>query len=197
MTSLPEHTELVVIGASAGAVSALSQLIPMLPVDFAPATALVVHVPPRGPNLMVSLFAGRGSLPVVEIEDKAPIEPGTIYVAPPDYHVLVEPDRRFSLDVDDPVNFSRPSVDVLFESAAASYAERTLGIVLTGANADGSAGLRAIRNAGGYTVVQDPSTAAVAEMPRSAIAAANPHVVTDLAGISELLRSLPRRGLKP
>jgi two-component system chemotaxis response regulator CheB len=194
--SAPRHTELVVIGASAGAVSALSHIVPALPVEFAPATAVVVHLPPRSPSLMVSVLSARTSLRVVEIEDKQPILPGVVYTAPADYHVLIESDGRFSLNVDDPVHYSRPSVDVLFQSAAFVYAERALGIVLTGANADGAAGLRAIRDAGGFTVVQDPGTAAVAEMPRAAIAAANPHAILDLDGIANLLRSLPRRGLK-
>jgi two-component system chemotaxis response regulator CheB len=189
-------TELVVIGASAGALSALTALMPSLPADFAPAVAVVVHVPARGPNLMAAVLSPHSALPILEIEDKEPVTPGTVYLAPADYHVLIESDRRFTLNADDPVNFSRPSIDVLFESAAAVFADRVLGIVLTGANADGALGLRAIRESGGLAVVQDPASAAVPDMPRAAIAAANPHGVLDLPAIGNLLRSLPRRGLK-
>jgi two-component system chemotaxis response regulator CheB len=190
--------DLVVLGASAGALNALSQLLTALPGDFGPAAAVVVHVPARGPNLMIPVLSGRTALRLVEIEDKLPIEGGAIYFAPADYHVLVESDRRFALNADDAVNFSRPSVDVLFESAAHVYAERVLGIVLTGANADGARGLRAIRDAGGFTVVQDPATAAVADMPRAAIAAVGtPDLVAPLDGIAQLLRSFQKTELKP
>jgi two-component system chemotaxis response regulator CheB len=188
-----DNIELVVIGASAGALQALSVIVPALPEDFAPAAALVVHLPPRGPSLLVSLLARRANIRTVEVEDKLPIDGGTLYIAPPDYHVLVESDGRFTLNVDDPVNYSRPSIDVLFESAAAAFGDRLLGIVLTGANADGAFGLKCIRDAGGYTVVQDPTTAVVGEMPRAAIARANPHEVLDLNRIASLLRSLPRK----
>lgn len=195
-TSALSRTEFVVVGASAGALSALIALMPGLPADLAPPIAIVVHVPPRGPNLIPSVLAPYSKLPVVEIEDKLPILPGTIYLAPADYHVLIESDRRFSLNADDPVNFSRPSIDVLFESAADVYAERALGIVLTGANSDGSRGLRAVRDAGGLTVVQNPASAAVPDMPRAAIAAADPHGVLDLSQIGQLFLSLPKRRLK-
>ena len=188
------RTEFVVIGASAGALSALTALMPSLPADLGPAVAVVVHVPARGPNLMASVLSPHCVLPIVEIEDKQPVTPGAVYLAPADYHVLIESDRRFTLNADDPVNFSRPSIDVLFESAAVVFADRALGIILTGANADGALGLRAIRAAGGLAVVQDPSSAAVPDMPRAAIAAANPHEVLDLAAMGDLLRSLPRRG---
>jgi two-component system chemotaxis response regulator CheB len=189
-------TEFVVIGASAGALAALSSLIPSFAPDLAPAVAIVVHVPARGPNLMVSVLSPHSSLPIVEIEDKAPIAPGTVYLAPADYHVLIEGDRRFTLNADDPVNFSRPSIDVLFESAAGVFAEGLLGVVLTGANSDGARGLRAIREAGGLAVVQDPASAAVPDMPRAAIAAARPHAVLELAALGELFRLLPRRASK-
>lgn len=191
-----ERTELVVVGASAGALTALITLLPSLPADAASPIAIVIHVPSRGPNLLVQVLSPHSALPVVEIEDKLPILPGTVYLAPPDYHVLVESDLRFSLEADDPVNFSRPSIDVLFRSAAAVYGNRLLGLVLTGANADGALGLRAIRDAGGFTVVQDPESAAAPDMPRAAIAAAPPHRVLSLPAIGDLLRSLPRRGLK-
>jgi two-component system chemotaxis response regulator CheB len=190
------RTEFVVIGASAGALSALTALLPSLPAVLGPAVAVVVHVPARGPNLMASVLSPHSVLPIVEIEDKQPVTPGRVYLAPADYHVLIESDRRFTLNADDPVNFSRPSIDVLFESAAVVFADRALGIVLTGANADGALGLRAIRAAGGLAVVQDPSSAAAPDMPRAAIAAADPHAVLNLADMGDLLRLLPRRGLR-
>jgi two-component system chemotaxis response regulator CheB len=190
--------EIVVVGASAGALQALSHLFGALPPDFAPAAAVVVHVPARGPNLIVQVLSTRTSLPLLEIEDKLPVLGGTVYFAPADYHALIESNHRFALNADEPVNFSRPSVDALFESAAHVYGPAALGVVLTGANSDGAAGLRAIRDAGGFTVVQDPPSASVADMPRAALAAVGrPDLVADLDGIAALLRSLSRTGLKP
>jgi two-component system chemotaxis response regulator CheB len=160
----------IVIGASAGGVEALSQLLPALPAGFRPAVLVVVHVRADSPSLLPELFAARCRLPVVEPDDKATIAGGTIYLAPPGYHMLVEPDGTISLSVDPPVRFSRPSVDVLFESAAHAYGERLLGIVLSGANDDGARGARAIRDAGGACWAQDPATATAPAMPLAAIA---------------------------
>jgi two-component system chemotaxis response regulator CheB len=162
--------EAIVIGASAGGVDALSQLLPALPVGLRPAVLVVMHVRHDAPSLLPALFAARCRLPVVEPDDKAEIAGGTIYLAPPGYHMLVEPDRSISLSVDPPVRFSRPSVDVLFESAALCFGDALLGIVLSGANDDGARGLAAIHRAGGRCWVQDPHTAVSDAMPRGAIA---------------------------
>lgn len=159
----------VVLGASAGAVDALSIVLPLLPQAFSLPIAIVVHLPPQKTSNLADLFATRCSLPVREAEDKAPIEDGVVYFAPPDYHLLVESDGHFSLSNELPVQYSRPSIDVLFETAAEAYAESLLGIVLTGANSDGARGLQAICQAGGHAIVQSPDEAFAVAMPQAAL----------------------------
>ncbi|SAK69238.1 chemotaxis-specific methylesterase [Caballeronia hypogeia] len=163
----------VVIGASAGGVEALNHLLPMLPKTFAPPVLIVVHVRQGQPSLLPGLFATRCELAIEEPFDKDEIAPGTVYFAPPGYHMLVEAEEgaapSIALSVDPPVRFSRPSVDVLFESAAHAYGERLLGIVLSGANDDGARGARAIHGAGGVCWAQEPATAQAAAMPLAAI----------------------------
>ncbi|RYE54206.1 MAG: chemotaxis protein CheB, partial [Rhizobiaceae bacterium] len=161
--------EAIVIGASAGAVEALSTLLPTLKQGFRLPIIIVVHLPPDRRSAMAELFRARCALDVRETEDKESIVPGTIYFAPPDYHLLVEAGRTFALSYDAPVRFSRPSIDVLFESAADAYGPKVLGIVLTGANEDGARGLRAIIEAGGLGIVQTPSTAFARAMPEAAL----------------------------
>ncbi|GGD85173.1 chemotaxis protein CheB [Caballeronia grimmiae] len=164
----------IVIGASAGGVEALNLLLPALPREFALPVLIVVHVRQGQPSLLPGLFAERCSIPVQEPFDKDVIAPGVIYFAPPGYHMMVEAEDgappAIALSVDPPVRFSRPSVDVLFESAAHAYGERLLGIVLSGANDDGGRGARAIRDAGGACWAQDPDTASAPSMPQAAIA---------------------------
>jgi two-component system, chemotaxis family, protein-glutamate methylesterase/glutaminase len=166
--------EAIVIGASAGGVEALNVLLPALPRELAPPVLIVVHVRHGQPSLLPSLFAARCEPKVVEPDDKDVIAPGTIYFAPPGYHMLVEAEDAaapaIALSVDPPVRFSRPSVDVLFESAAHAYGAGLLGIVLSGANDDGARGARAICDAGGTCWVQDPQTASASAMPLAAIA---------------------------
>jgi len=180
----------IVIGASAGGVEALNQLLPALPAGFRPAVLVVVHVRADSPSLLPELFAARCRLPVVEPDDKATITGGTIYLAPPGYHMLVEPDGTISLSVDPPVRFSRPSVDVLFESAALCFGDALLGIVLSGANDDGARGLAAIRNAGGRCWVQDPQTESSTAMPLGAIARGGVHDVLTIDAMAARLRGI-------
>lgn len=161
--------EAVVIGASAGALDALSAILPALPADFPMPIMVVVHVPPDRRSVMADLFQAKCRLSVEEAEDKEPIIAGTVYFAPPDYHMLVEVDKRVSLSSDEPVLFSRPSIDVLFESAADAYGPALIAIVLTGANNDGAKGLQAVVEAGGTALVQDPGTAFASTMPEAAI----------------------------
>jgi two-component system chemotaxis response regulator CheB len=163
--------ELVVVGASAGAVEALSAVLPALPANFGLPVVVVVHIPPDKTSVMAELFRGKCRVNVCEAEDKEPLAAGTVYFAPPDYHLLVEPDRRLSLSSEEPVHFSRPSIDVLFESAADAAGPGVVGVVLTGANGDGARGLKAIADAGGAALVQRPEGAHVAVMPRAALAA--------------------------
>lgn len=161
----------IVVGTSAGAVEALNKLLPTLGPDFRLPIIVVVHLPPDRRSAMADLFAVKCKLPVREAEDKEAIAGGTIYFAPPDYHLLVEPDSTFALSCDAPVMFSRPSIDVLFESAADAFGPELIGIVLTGANGDGARGLKAITGVGGRGIVQTPSSAFAAAMPEAALGA--------------------------
>jgi len=157
----------VVIGASAGGVDALSQLLPRLPSDFAP-VMVVIHLPPHKNSVLTGLFAEKCRMRVVEAEDKAAIEAGEICFAPPDYHLLVETDHSLSLSSEAPVWFSRPSIDVLFETAADAYGPALTGVILTGANEDGAQGLRAVLDHGGRGFIQLPDSAYARLMPETA-----------------------------
>ena len=180
----------VVIGASAGGIEAIGALLAALPSPYVPALLVVLHVPPDRPSAVPALFAGRCRLPVREALDKETIEPGTVYIAPPDYHMLVEPERLIALSKDAPVDFSRPSIDVMFESAALAYGERLLGIVLTGANADGARGLAAIRREGGRAWVQRPEEALASAMPAAAIEVAGADLVLSVPDMAQRLAHL-------
>jgi len=188
--TLRGRIEAVVIGASAGGVEALGLILPALPATFRPSLLIVLHLPRERPSLLVKIYEKRCALPIREADDKEPIEPGTVYFAPPDYHMLVERNRQIALSTDEPVHYSRPSVDVLFESAADVYGNRLLGVILTGANEDGAAGLHAIHRAGGATVVQRPDSAKVPLMVVSALQRNPADFVLSLAEIAALLKGL-------
>jgi len=181
---------LVVVGGSAGAVEVLQRLTSTLTTSFSPAMVVVLHMPPGSRGVLHEICAAPSRPPMKVAEDKEPIVPGTIYFATPGYHLLLESDETFALSLDEPVHFSRPSIDVLFETAAEAYGARALGIILSGANPDGAEGLRAIAEAGGMTVVQQPATAEVALMPESALEACQNSYVADAAAIAKLLASL-------
>jgi len=161
--------ELVVIGGSAGGMEVINLLLDALPATFAPAVMIVMHLPPDPPSYLVQALAHRCVLPVIEPDAGEQIAPGRVHVAPPGYHMLVEVDRTVALSTDAAVRFSRPSIDVLFESAAAVYREHLLALLLSGANDDGAQGLQRVRALGGVTWVQDPDTAFSPDMPRTAI----------------------------
>ena len=188
--TLRGRIEAIVIGASAGGVEALGLILPALPAKFGPSLLIVLHLPRERPSLLVQIYEKRCALPIREADDKEPIEPGTVYFAPPDYHMLVERNRQIALSTDEPVHFSRPSVDVLFESAADAYADRLLGVILTGANEDGAAGLHAVHRAGGVTVVQQPDSAKVPLMVVSALQRNPADFVLSLPEIAQLLKGL-------
>jgi two-component system chemotaxis response regulator CheB len=176
----------VVIGASAGAIEALRELIPPLSQNLRLPIIVVVHLPPRRKSLLTELFGALCAAPVREPQDKEPILGGGIWFAPPDYHLLIE-GRSFALSLEAPVNFSRPSVDVLFESAAVAYGAGLTAVVLTGASEDGALGARSVRQLGGHVYVQDPEQALVRTMPDAAIRLADPQFVGSLASIATLL----------
>jgi len=178
--------QLVVIGASWGGLNALSQLFAGLPRDFGAPLVVVQHRSRHADNLLASLLQDITTLRVIDVEDKEPLVPSTVFVAPANYHLLVE-EGYLSLTTDPQVRFSRPSIDVTFISAADSYQERTLGVVLTGANDDGSRGLRHIVNRGGRAIVQDPATAESRAMPAAAVCAVPEAEVLPLADISRRL----------
>lgn len=158
----------LVIGGSAGSLDGILQLLPALKSLTSLAIVLVLHRR-TGESLLTHLLSERLSWPVKEAEEKEPIIAGTVYIAPADYHLLFEKDKTFSLDYSEKVHYSRPSIDVTFESAADVYGHALLAVLLSGANADGTDGLRSVRAAGGYTIVQDPAEAVVAYMPQHAI----------------------------
>jgi two-component system chemotaxis response regulator CheB len=186
-----DRIEAVVIGASAGGVEALSILLPALRPTLRAAVLVVVHVPRERESLLAKLFAARCDLPVKEAEDNEPVVPGTIYFAPPDYHLQVDAGPRVSLSYDDPVNWSRPSIDVLFTTAADVYGARLLALLLTGGNQDGAAGLLAVRRAGGLTVVEDPDSAFCSTMPREALRLGQPDLVLSLDAMKPLMQAIP------
>lgn len=161
--------EAVVIGASAGGLEALGVVLEGLPSGFRLPILVVQHVPANGPTHLAEIFGRRTRLLVKEADDKDQLRCGMLYFAAPGYHLLVESDRSLSLSQDDAVHFSRPSIDVLFESAADVWGPQVAGFLLTGANEDGAAGLEAIHRGGGLTVIQDPAEAAVPTMPRAAL----------------------------
>jgi two-component system chemotaxis response regulator CheB len=180
----------VAAGASMGGVEALATLLGGLPADFPLPILIVHHVAPDPPSGLACLLDAHCSIRVKEADEGERPAAGTAYLAPPNYHLLVERDGSLALSVDPPVNFARPSVDVLFESAADAYGPGLIGIILTGAGTDGANGLKTIRNRGGMTIVQDPAEAEADSMPRSALAAVRVDHVLPLKEICELIRSL-------
>lgn len=180
----------VVIGASAGAVQALLKLLPALPIHYPLPILVVVHVPSDRANMLVPLLRDKCGMAVQEAEDKEPLGPGVIYFAPSDYHLLVETNGHLALSWDEAVNYSRPSIDVLFESAADAFGPGLVGVILTGANHDGAAGLRAIIDAGGQGVIEDPAEAYAQAMPMAAIEACPTAKILNLDGIASYLSNL-------
>lgn len=189
--SLTRGIDAVVIGASAGGVEVLSVLLSVIPADCRASFFIVVHIPRERPSLLPQLFASRCALPVREADDKEPVQAGTVYFAPPDYHMLIDRGPALALSGDEPVHFSRPSIDVLFESAADIYGERLMGVILTGANQDGAEGLAAIGRAGGRTIVQEPGSAAVAFLPRAALEAGPVDAVLSIEQLQTLFATWP------
>ncbi len=166
-----QNYKVVVIGASAGGLDALSRVIPGLPGDFPLPVVVVQHRRHDTDGFLAAHLDGQSRLSVKEADDKELIRAGSVYLAPANYHLLIEADGAFALSVDEPVNCCRPSIDVLFDSAADVYRDKVIGVVLTGANSDGSRGLKHIKQRGGLAVVQDPASAEATCMPCEAIKA--------------------------
>lgn len=180
----------VVVGASAGGVEALLQLFGRLPGGFRLPVLTVLHVPDERHSQLAEVFALRLQRPCRQAVDKEPITPGTFYFAGPGYHLSVENDFSLSLSQEDRVHYSRPAIDFLFQSAADAYGPALIGVLLTGANEDGAAGMASIKQAGGLTIVQDPAEARIAVMPQAAIALSQPDHILPLHGIASLLAEL-------
>ncbi|WP_339133907.1 MAG: chemotaxis protein CheB [Candidatus Electrothrix sp. GW3-4] len=180
----------IVLGASAGGIEAFVHILSKLPAQFALPIILVQHLHKEQDRTLVRFYNERTALKVEEAEEKERILPGHIYIAPPDYHLLVERDETFSLAFDEKVNYSRPSIDVLFESAADVYGAELVGVLMTGANHDGARGLQRIKEYGGLTLVEDPATAKFPEMPRAALACTEVDYILPLAELGNFLLSL-------
>ena len=186
----------VVIGTSAGGVDALTRILPSLPSTTPVPILIVVHIPRERPSLLTEIFRHKCTMRVEEAVDKADIKPGRIYFAPPDYHMLIDRGPQIALSVDDVIQFSRPSIDVLFESAADVYGKNLLGILLTGGNEDGASGLAYIATCGGTTILQDPAEAAASAMPEGALKLMTPTHVMMLDEIAALLMNIANTATK-
>jgi two-component system chemotaxis response regulator CheB len=188
--SAGRRIEAVVIGASAGGVDALTVLLADLPARWRLPLVVVIHLPQEHESRLVEVFRPRLAVAVEEARDKAPVMAGTLYFAPSGYHLSIERDRCFSLSCEPPVLFSRPAIDLLMASAADAYGPALAGVLLTGANDDGAAGLLRIHRAGGLTIVQDPADALVPVMPLAALRGHRPDFVLPLARMRTLLLQL-------
>lgn len=193
----PPEYDIVLVGASAGGLAAISTLLGALPAGFPVPVVIVQHLDPRHASLMADILSRRTALRVEEATDGVATEPATVYVAPPDDHLLVNPDGRLSLSHSDPVHFVRPAADLLFRSGAGAYLGRVIGVVLTGTGSDSNMGVRAIDEAGGTVIAQDPASAEFAGMPQAAIATGGVKHVLPLEEIAPALVALVTRGRLP
>lgn len=182
--------EIVVIAASAGGLKAISQVLAGLPANFPVAIAIVQHLDPKSRSLMADILSRRTPLQVKQAEEGDRLNSGTVYVAPPNYHLLVNPDRTFSLSRTELVHFVRPSADLLFDSVAASYKERAIAVVLTGTGNDGTMGVRAIHKMGGIVIAQDKETSEFFGMPEATIKTGVVDFILPLPDIPKVLISL-------
>jgi two-component system, chemotaxis family, protein-glutamate methylesterase/glutaminase len=182
--------EAVVIGTSAGGLGVLSYLFERLPVNYFLPVIVVQHRYRDQKNLLEDVLQHKCMIKIKQADEKEKIKNGVVYIAPPDYHLLIEDDHTFSLSADKHIKFSRPSIDVLFESASLVYQKRLVGIILTGANSDGAEGLLTIKKNGGFTIAQDPSEAQYAYMPQAAIKVDSAEKIWNLKQISSFLLEL-------
>jgi len=185
--------EAVVIGASLGGMEALRVILAALPQNFPVPILIVQHLSSRPDSFLAKYLNDLCQIGVKEADEKEKIISGNAYLAPPNYHLMIEQDGCLALSVDEKVNYSRPSIDVLFESAAYAYDEKLIGIILTGSNADGAIGLKCIKERGGLTIVQEPRTAEASSMPNAAIKTSKVDYVLPLCDIGQLLNHLVGR----
>jgi two-component system chemotaxis response regulator CheB len=182
--------DILAIGTSAGGIDALKRVLTSFSYTGEVAIVIVQHLSPQNKSYLSKIISDAISANVKEIEDKMPIERGTIFIAPPNYHVLIEKTGTFTLTTTEKVCYARPSIDVTFDSIADTFGKRVIGILLTGANHDGGEGLKQIKMAGGYTIVQNPKTAEAPEMPSYGIEKAVPDEIIDLDNIGVRLNEI-------
>jgi two-component system chemotaxis response regulator CheB len=182
--------EAILIGGSAGAIEVVSLALAALPADFTTPIVVLVHLPRQRPSALAGALSGKCRLALREPLDKEPLAPATVYLAPPDYHLLIDPGPSFAFSIDQPVNFSRPSIDVLFQSAADVLGPRCAAVLVSGASPDGAQGLRAIQQTGGLVAIQDPADAAQGTMPKAAITLCPDAPVLSATEISQWVRQL-------
>ncbi|KAF2518074.1 chemotaxis protein CheB [Flavobacterium foetidum] len=187
---IKQNCKVVIIGGSAGSLQALLQILPFLRQPISYAVVIVVHRKSSDEQTLEDLITLKSKVEVKQVEDKVRLLPGFIYIAPSNYHLLFEKGETLSLDTSEKINYSRPSIDVSFESAAEIYGSNLVGILLSGSNSDGTAGLIAIKEAGGTIIVQNPLSADMSFMPKNAVINAKPHYILDAPEILEFLQDL-------
>ena len=192
MIPLTEDYKVIVIGVSAGGLNVMTKLLEDLPPNFSIPIVVVQHRSKDQRNLLEEIMQARCRIDIKQADEKEKPKAGMVYFAPADYHLLFEEDGCFSLSCDNPVNFSRPSIDILFETAADAFAKNVLAIILTGANNDGMNGLLKIKMKGGTTIAQKPASAEFSSMPQAAINANAVEYVMELAEIKTLLLGLAK-----
>lgn len=185
-----QDIKVIVIGTSAGGVDALKRLLPSFQKGSKLSVAVVIHIPPRRPNLIPDLLRDYCSFNVKEASSAEALSCDTIYFAPPDYHLSLEANETLSLSSEEPLNFSRPSIDILLESAAYAYGKRVLAVILTGANEDGARGLKVIKKQGGLAIVQSPEEAEYPFMPNASAKAVKPDAILTLNEIKTVFALL-------
>ena len=179
--------EAIVMGVSSGGMQAMKVMFPLLPKDFSIPIIIVQHIGVHSDGEWINILNYNCNLHIKEADEIETIEKGNIYIAPPNYHLLIEKDKTFSLTIGERVNFARPAIDILFETAAEAYKNKLIGVILTGSNYDGTKGMERIKECGGLTIAQDPDTAASSLMPAAAIAAMQPDYILSLEKIVQLL----------
>ena len=182
--------KLIVIGGSSGSLQVILHILGRLPKDYPIPVLLIIHRSSSSDSMLLDLLVSKSNIPVREVEEKDKILPSCVYLAPADYHVLIEKDETFTLDYSEKLNFSRPSIDVSFISASVVYREKLTGILLSGANEDGAEGLKEIKEQGGHTIIQHPDEAIVNYMPLQASYRSEIDKVLFMEGISDYLTSL-------
>lgn len=182
--------EAIVIGVSSGGMNAMKVIFSLLPKNFNTPIIIVQHMGARSDSQFIRLLNNQSNVSIKEADEKEEIENGNVYIAPPNYHLMIERDKTFSLTIEERVNFARPSIDVLFESAADAYKDKLIGVILTGSSSDGTAGLKKIKEYGGLAIAQDPKTAESGYMPASAIVVVQMDFILSLEDITRLLIKL-------